>query len=58
MGGADPDAFNDTLHNIYKNFRGVVSLAAFIVIGGEAVMGLLETSKAVSLEHDRCMVAP
>jgi len=51
-GDTDPDAFNKTLHDVYRNFCGVVSLADFIVIAGEAVMGFTETSVAVNLRQD------
>jgi len=57
-GDTDPDAFNKTLHDVYKNFCDAVSLADFIVIAGEAVMGFTETSAAVNLKqdfHDRFM---
>jgi len=51
-GDTDLDSFNRTLHDVYKNFCGVVSLADFIVIAGEAVMGFTETSHAVNLKLD------
>jgi hypothetical protein len=51
-GDTDPDAFNKTLHDVYKNFCDTVSLADFMVIAGEAVMGFLETSNAVNLKQD------
>jgi hypothetical protein len=51
-GDTDTDSFNKTLHDVYKNFCDVVSLADFIVIAGEAVMGFTETSVAVNLRQE------
>jgi len=51
-GDTDPDAFNKTLHDVYKNFCDKVSLADFIVIAGEAVMGFTETSTLVNLRQN------
>jgi len=50
-GDTDPDMFNKTLHDVYKNFCDVVSLADFIVIAGEAVMGFTATSTTVNLKQ-------
>jgi hypothetical protein len=49
---ADTDSFNKSLHSVYQNHCGVVSLADFIVIAGEAVMGFTEVSATVDLKED------
>ena len=51
-GDTDPDVFDNTLHDVYKEFCNVVSLADFLVISAEAVMGFTETSAGVDLKSD------
>ena len=46
-GDTDPDSFNKTFHGVFKTGCSEVSLAHFIVIAGEAVMGFLETCQNV-----------
>jgi hypothetical protein len=43
-GDKDLDSFDKTLHDVYKNFCTSVSLADFMVIAGQAVMGFAATS--------------
>jgi len=50
-GDVDPDSFNKTLHDVYANHCANVSLADFVVIAGEAVMGFTETSTTVNLKE-------
>lgn len=54
IGDTDPDVFGKgkTLHDVYKEFCDVVSLADFLVIAAEAVMGFTATSTAVDLKAD------
>jgi hypothetical protein len=51
-GDTDADSFNKTLHDVYKTVCDVVSLADFMVVAGEAVMGFTATSTDVHLSQD------